>query len=373
MIRRRLYILLRLALLAVTAGALVAALRTAPFVAPFTERTVAATRIALERAMARTVTPEWLLPRLDGALAAGDLARADMLAGLAADHAIPLPPDRIAALEALRAAESGWLNGAVDCGRCALDLTECRSVGQLAACGLPLELTPVGDANALRRAAVAAAAGEDVDRLEVGLALVGLGASALVLMTGGGSGVVKVGASGLRVARRMGTLTPAFARVLADAADLPVAWGRLPAYVAGNAPLEAVTDTARLARLGAIAGDIGVIRRNTSTADTLLLLRHVDSAEDAARLARLSDAAGPATPRVMEVLGKSRAFRAMLRLTDAAMAALALVWALAVQLGTMIAGWMGRAALRALRPPRPPRRVPPLVAKPPPLRHDPRA
>jgi hypothetical protein len=298
--------------------------------------------------MALTVTADWLTPRLDDALAARDLTRAEMLAGLGADHGIDVSPVQRAALDALRDEKSGWIASTAACARCALDVMNCDSVVLLGACGLPLEITPVGDLNALRRAGLAAVGGDDVDDLEVALALAGLGATALVLVTGGSSATLKAGATGLRLARRLDVLTPGFGRVLAQMADVPVNWGRVGPYLIGSARLDEVTDTARLARLGAVAGDLGTLARNTSAADALMLLRHVDSAEDAARLARLSSSAGTDTGRVLEVLGKGRAFRALVRLSDLALATLAALYALLAQVLTLLASFAGSRVARTL-------------------------
>lgn len=326
-------------------------LQQSPLTAPFVERSTQDARLALERAIARTVTAEWLLPRLEKALADDDRDRVAMLVSLADDHAITLPaplPDRIAAFEA---ANSGWLRGSVDCAICAYDILACPSLPLIAACAVPVELTPLGDLNALRRATMAALAGQEPDQLEVGLALVGLGATGLVVVSGGNTLTIKAGASMLRLARRLGTLTPGMMRSLRSASDIPVAWSRLPDFALGRAPLSVVTDTARLSDLGRLAQNTGAIGRNTSTADALVLLRHVDSAEDAARMARLSAAAGPQTRRSVEVLGKTRAFRALTRLSNAAIAALALIYAFALQILILAASWAGGKLLRALTRP----------------------
>ena len=42
--------------------------------------------------MAREITPEWLLPRLEAALESADRDRVEMLAGLARNHEVPLRP-----------------------------------------------------------------------------------------------------------------------------------------------------------------------------------------------------------------------------------------------------------------------------------------
>ncbi|WP_333830088.1 hypothetical protein [Pararhodobacter sp.] len=329
-----------------------AVLQQSPFTAPFVERSTHDVQRALERATARTVTPEWLLPRLTEALAEEDRDRVTMLTALAQDHAITLPaplPEQIAAFEA---AQEGWLRGATDCALCAYDIMSCPSITLIGACAVPVELTPLGDINALRRAAVAALSGEEPDQLEVGLAVVGLGATGLVVVSGGSTVTLKAGATMLRLARRLGTLTPGLMRSLRSASDIPVVWSRMPDFALGRAPLSAVTDTARLSDLGRMTQNVGTLGRNTSTADALVLLRHVDSAEDAARMARLSTAAGPGTRRTVEVLGKTRAFRALVRLSNAAIAALALIYALALQLLLLAGSWAGSRLLRMLTRPR---------------------
>lgn len=80
-----------------------AVLHQSSFTAPLAERAASDVHVSLERAIAQTVTPEWLLPRLEEALAEGDRDRVVMLANLADDSAIALPaslPDQIAAFDA---------------------------------------------------------------------------------------------------------------------------------------------------------------------------------------------------------------------------------------------------------------------------------
>ena len=339
--RRGLALLLRLLPLVVTLGLMVWALQDNPLARPLVAASDQQIRASLDRALAARLPPERLVLELDEALMTNDLDRIDMLLPLADRVGLTPDPAQAEAITALREAESGFWAGAADCARCAADVADCPSLRMLGACGIPLELTPVGDLNALRRAGIALWEEQDVDEVEVTLAAIGLAATGAIVLTGGSSATVKAGATALRLGRRMGTLTSGFAADLARLTDAAML-RRLLAR-SGDA-----ADSARLARANALAGDVTRVVGNTSMSDGILLLRHVDSAEDAARLARLSDVAGPETRGVIEVLGKSRTFRALLRVSDEALAAVALIWLGLGQLVASVGLWLGGRLMRPL-------------------------
>ncbi|MBD3678660.1 MAG: hypothetical protein HUJ27_09685 [Rhodobacteraceae bacterium] len=309
-------------------------------------RSEAAIRIGIARAMERQVTAEWLVPRLETAVRAKNLDEVEILIDLAGDHHVTVPETLLERALVLSASSQGTGARVADCARCAVDITACDRLSDIAACALPFEMSPLGDANALRRAGGDWAAGREVDHLDAGLALAGLSATGLAVATGGSSLTVKAGATVLRVARHMGAVTPGFTRVLRVMSDIRIDWARVPDYLGGTVPLGTVTDTAKLAALGALAGDIGAIRRSTSTAETLVLLRHVDSAGDAARLARVTTVTGPRTRHVIYALGKSRALRSAVRFSDLALATMGLFSALMLQIPALIS----EAVRRAIRP-----------------------
>lgn len=348
--RRRSSLRLALRLLpgAISLAILIWALASNPFTRPFVAASTAEVKQALDRALARRVTPDWLAVELDAAFAADDSRRVETLMLIASDVGVAPGPARKARVEAYLAANEGAVATAGDCVACMAEVESCPSVRLLTVCTIPFEMTPAGDLNALRRAGVAWWSDEPVDRLDVTLAMVGLGATAAIVVSGGTSVTVKAGASVLRIARRLGTVTPRFARHLATVSDIGLKPGRLLPYLAGRVPLDEVVDTARLARMSDLSGDFARVAGNASITDAALMLRHVDTAEDAARLARLSDAAGPATRPAMEVLGKRRAFRVLVRLSRGTATAAALVYAAVLQLLTSVAGWIGGRILRAV-------------------------
>ncbi|PRY25561.1 hypothetical protein CLV78_102741 [Aliiruegeria haliotis] len=326
--RRRLRQLLTLGTL--VSGALsLWLLSQSPFASPFVLRSEAAAQRALDRMLAREIDTAWLQPRIDDALAREDLLALGDYVALAEKTGTEIPRHQSEQIDALTARSESLIGQTEACLQCAWDITSCESLTLMAGCAIPIELTPVGDANALRRAAVAWGTGKEVDQLEVGLASLGLGASAAVLVTAGGSGLAKLGATSLRLSRRLGTMTPGFTRTLR----------------AATPPIGVMVRGEGLQPLARIAGDLGTVQRNTSLPDTLLMMRHVDSAEDAARLARLSSVAGDGTRPALRAMGKSRTFRALVRLSDMARATIAALIAFALQL----CGFAVSLVLRALR------------------------
>jgi hypothetical protein len=272
-------------------------------------------------------------PRLSEVIIADDPDQVSLFLDLAAEHKVFLPPDLETRARDLLTLHEGTLAQISDCASCAVDITTCRSLALVSACTLPFEMSPLGDLNALRRAGADWLNDADVDEVEVGLATLGLGATAATIASGGSSATVKFGATMLRLARKMGAMPTGLMRALraaATAGDEGVALTRL------------VTD-------------IGRVRDGTSTAETLSLLRLADTPDDLARLARLAEAAGPDTRKAVEVLGKARAFRLLTRLSDLTVAAIGLITLLTAQAGALLTTLI-RWVLRPLFSPPPPRR-----------------
>lgn len=324
-------------------------LTQSPFTAPMVQRTTAQIEAALTRAMAREVTLAWLLPRVQEALLTEDLMQLDLLLGLANDHGVMLPLDMVTDIQALVDARSGLFARGAACGACAVDVTACDTLAQIGACAVPFEMTPAGDLNALRRASVAYVGGEEVDRLDLGLALVGLTATGAVAVSGGGSLTIKAGTTVMRIARRLGTLSAPFAARLSGLVGDAVRWDRMGDLAARRIAPAEVLNAAKLDELRDIGRSLARVADGTSVPDAVLLLRHVDTAEDAARLARVTDALGPRTRGAFDVLGKSRVFRATVRLSDLAIGAVVALWALGVQVLVFLGQQIGNMVLRGVR------------------------
>ncbi len=332
-------------------AALLMLLTQNPLSAPYVERSLDDVRLELAAALAREVTPEWYETELEAALAARDLDRVRLVAMTGGRHGLAPDDQTLSRMQDLETEETGALAAMRDCAVCAADITACPRVALLAMCGVSVEMTPLGDLNALRRAAQAGIAGDEVDGVEVALASVGLGATGLALASGGTSVTVKVGATALRLARKMGRITESFATELRQMADIGFKPGRLDDYALGKVEIGEVVDSARLGRAGDLAYDLGRVAANSSLTDAVLMLDKVDDAADARRLARLSDAAGPETRSTLELLGKSRAFRALVRLSGLAIGAAALLWLVGAQVLMFLGERIGRMLFGLVRAP----------------------
>ncbi|MFN3526312.1 MAG: hypothetical protein ACK4YU_09500 [Paracoccus sp. (in: a-proteobacteria)] len=314
-----------------------------PFAAPFIDRSLTEARFAIESAVAARATPDWLIPQLHAALEADDMQRLDLLAALAVDQNTPLPEDLATRIAQVQADRTGLWAQLSDCGTCMTDMAACPSLRLMAACTVPFELSPAGDAAALIRQSRNYVTGDEVDEVEAALAGIGIAATAAGLVTLGGSLTLKGAATTLRVARRADALSPGMNRALLAA-------------VRGPAPAQA---------LGDMAQDLRRISRASSTPEALSVLRHADSAEDLTRLARFSEAAGPKTGRALAVLGKADSLRLLRRLGDLAMAAAGMIALVLGQIAALLGALVQMALRRALRPARQRRRGPRLRTEPP--------
>ena len=333
---------------AIAAAANLAVLAQHPFAEPWVERTAAGARLALDRALGERLTPGWVAAELDAAVESEDLDRAELLLELVESRRIPVSERAIAGAREFVDRQNQPLARMRRCSACLMDAADCRTPSMLFACNIPVELTVVGDVRALWEAGADAAAGRQVDRIDVALAAAGIGATALVPLTGGTSLTVKAGATTLRVARKMGVLGKGIVRALADAANAPFRWNRLGEF-ASTGRLDAVTDARRFRRLARIADDFGTVGKHAGPVETIFLLKHVETAKDAAVLARVSRIAGGKTRKTIEVLGLVRAARALVRLSDLAWTALGLLAALAARMLALLSPLCLRPLRRALR------------------------
>lgn len=350
--RSLLRVLLLLAIMASLALTLQSARRlaTGPELAIYRDALASEIVAATDRALAKQATPQTLAARLSARLdeTPRDWVVIDALADLAAERGFALPDDLVDRLQRLRAEDGSLLATAQSCAACVMDSAAC-TVTLVLLCRAPVDLTVVGDIAGIARAGTAYATGGAVDDIDLALSVTGLGATALVVVTGGSSLAVKAGAGLAKIARGMGRLSDGLTGLARAALREGVDLAALPA-VRSTDDLARVIRADALAPLATVAADLTRLQSATGTARALYLLPLVTDANSARRLANAAEALdGPRLVARADILGPARLMRATVRLSDAALGFAASLIATLTLIALSIAGAIKSAVLRRLR------------------------
>lgn len=320
-----------------------------PTLAPMRAAAADEVRAATDRSMARIATPDHVAALIRGRLdhAPRNWVALDALQDVAAGRDLALPPDLAADLARARSEDASWGARAADCAACTWDIAQC-SLSNVLICKAPILLTPVEDVRGLVRAGADWAMGADVDEVDLALSVAGLGATLLVVATGGSSVTVKAGSALARAARGMRLLSPGLERFAVDTLRAGIDMPTLArARNADDAALALRADA--LASLTRLVEDTGRLRRAVGDAGALHLIRLADNGTEARAIA---DAAGALGPRVVgqaEVLGKARLLRATLRVSDLAWQILAGLAGLLAAIAQILGGGLAAILRRLLR------------------------
>lgn len=281
---------------------------------------------ALNRELAKAATPDQISTRLENLLKEEPTQWLAITAiqDVAKTRDVQIPPELSNEIQLRYDAEHGLLQASGKCLSCGWDAGNCE-LSAILLCRAPVDLTPVGDITGVIRESGNYVLGNEVDKLDLTLSAVGLGATALAPATGGSTLAVKLGASTLKTTKKLGNLSPGLSRMLTRSADEAIDWKKLSKATPFDFPkilkdaidpvaLQPVTDTLKAA---------GDIRANTGAIETLYIMKYLGSVDDAAQTARISKSLGPRTIAAFEVVGKSRLLRATLRYTDEAIGAIA--------------------------------------------------
>ncbi|GHC52729.1 hypothetical protein [Neogemmobacter tilapiae] len=319
-----------------------------PLIRPFVDAGADQIAAAMEQAMAQEATPERLTLVMTRLLAEEprNWLAIQAVEAVAEERRIALPEALVVQRAAMWEADSSYLVQAGQCATCVWDAGTC-TISTALICNAPIQLTPIGDVVGLTKAGSAWATGGDVDEIDLGLSIIGLGATAAVLASGGTSFTLKAGAGMVKLARKMGILSPRLVGMIGDVIRRGVDWqmvGRMD-----------FSDPAKLIRadvvapLASVASDLGRMGARLPMGETLHLVRYVDDAAEARRLANAAEALGPKTIGAVEVLGKSRFLRATVRLSDVAVQVGVGLVGLLLSLGGVLGGLAQSASLRVLR------------------------
>lgn len=315
-----------------------------PALTPLIERSADEIVAATDRMVAAEATPERLTDLLARRLAESprNWVALQAIADLHTERGVPLPASYQAAWDE----DSGIVAQTGACLACLWDIATC-SLSTALLCKAPILLTPVEDLRGITKAGVDYASGTGIDKLDLGLSVAGLSATVLIAASGGSSATVKAGTALVRLARGMRLLTPNLTARMTVAFTDGIRWTDIPAARSLD-DLTGLLRTDALAPVAATLADLGRTRDVLGTGQTLHLLPLIDDAADARALARVSEALGPRTVSRVEVLGKSRLFRATLRVSNTAAELTAGIVGVLAGLGAALANLIQTVAFRHL-------------------------
>ncbi len=245
----------------------------------------------------------------------------DAVIEVAGHHGVAPSPKLANRIADAREHDNSLLRKAGRCLACSVNADSC-DFSWILACRAPVDLTPIGDVVGVSRQLINMALGQEVDQFDLTLSVIGLGAEAMTLTSAGSSYTVKIGASLLKTARKMGAISRPLARAILRAGKRAIDWKLLK-----NSPLSALPRNLKrairpkaLRPLREFMGNVLSMQDDIGTVSTFYLLRKVENFTEAHKLARFTRAVKKRAVGYMELLGKSRILRATLRYADEAIA-----------------------------------------------------
>ncbi len=173
------------------------------------------------------------------------------------------------------------------------------------------DFTVIGDARDLYEQYDIHQRGGNVNELIVTLAGVGIGLTAATVMTSGSVAPVKGGASALKLASRTGKLTPRLQRILLRQGKDVFDYRAFLLAARSEKSLDNIRQAAvkaynprALKALGETTERVNNIRKSSSLADTVDMLRYVETTDDLRRLEKVSLKYGTETKGILRLLGK---------------------------------------------------------------------
>lgn len=283
------------------------------------DRSSQAIAASLEGQIARYVTPEIVEERLYDRLSEEKRKWLviDAVVQMAEERGITLSVELQAEYDKAYEEDHSALQSMEGCASCLWDAKNCELSPALMCQGVAA-LTPIGDITGIVRESSNYVTGKPVDEFELILSTVGLGAFAIIPLTGGTSWTIKIGASLAKVARQMGLLSPKLMKIVKksvrEAVDAktvsqsPLATSKYTLSKSSRADL--------LRPVMDILDSFGRMKESSGLLAALHLTQYVDTPLDARKLARISEVEKNKTVGVMELIGKQRTLRAAMRYSN---------------------------------------------------------
>jgi hypothetical protein len=280
---------------------------------------------AVKADIAAAATPGALNQKIVAALERDDIADADLYFEMAQFMNYELPPETHVKL-----AEAHTLSATVV--RNTWEFGEGFATGQGdtnagIAGAVSSDLTVVGDVRDIASEGGKMVAGQEYSELVLGLSVVGLGATAATIATGGGGVIAKAGISLMKAAKRTGKLTKEFAetltRLTSEAVNMPLLRQTLRSTdLTDLAKTQRVFSdygrNVRAAKLLPVLNRLSDINNTVGPAETIRLLKYVKTTENLDDVGAMTKRFGVRSRGIMELTGKTalRSFKTAFKVTD---------------------------------------------------------
>lgn len=266
---------------------------------------------------------------------------------IAENREVPLSAEIQEGLKKAYLSDNSFQSIATECVRCAWDTSSCQ-LSKAMACGLTVNITPIGDVAGIARAGTDYWKGDDIDEIDVALSVIGLGATAMTFGSWGASSPVsvplKIGAGSLKFAHLSGDIPAPISRVLRNASREGIDWVGLRAVRSADG-LKSVMRMDALTPVTNAATSIGEIVNRSSVPQGIHLLRISKNVSELRSISRVSEVWKDETAGFLKLVGQNRVVRTTMRLADEVYAlALGLVGLLFSLFWTMISLLVNRAA-----------------------------
>lgn len=191
---------------------------------------------------------------------------------------------------------TGFINGKGD-----------SSVGM--AGSIASDMTVVGDIRDLSREGMKFSNNEKYDKVVLGVATIGIGLTASQLFSAGASTPLKVGASIVKVAKKSQKLSEGFLAVISSKLSKAVDMKMLKqidfSSVSNIKKIQPIINKSiKLEPISKLFSKINRVKKNTSTYDTISILKYVNNEKDLAKVVKLSSKYKKNTKGVLAILGK---------------------------------------------------------------------
>jgi hypothetical protein len=171
------------------------------------------------------------------------------------------------------------------------------------------DFTVIGDIREIYREGKKYIAGEDYDKFILTLSIVGVAFTASTVATFGTTTPIKVGVSALKVAKKSGSITKKFSKILTSKLKKSVKLAQLKKikFDSIKSLKESSKRFIKMVNIKPIKKtllSINQIRKNSSLTKTIKTLKYIESEKELSRAVKLSKKFKNNTPTVLKVVGK---------------------------------------------------------------------